>query len=58
MKDVKDDHMLGQIGLGAKRGFAVLNKTFTARLRKSSNRGGWTYLIWPESAAFFGTRGR
>ena len=30
MKDVKDDHMLGQIGLGAKRGFAVLNKTFTA----------------------------
>jgi len=34
-----------------------LNKRFTARLQKSPNKGGWTYLVWPDSAAFFGTRG-
>jgi hypothetical protein len=28
-----------------------------ARLLKSPKPGGWTYVIWPESAAFFGTRG-
>lgn len=31
--------------------------TFTAKLEKSPNKGGWTYVIWPESAAFFQTRG-
>jgi hypothetical protein len=30
---------------------------FTATLEKSPSAGGWTYLVWPESAAFFGTRG-
>jgi hypothetical protein len=30
---------------------------FTARLERSANKGGWTYLVWPKSAAFFGTRG-
>jgi hypothetical protein len=35
----------------------VLNKTFTGTLRKSPAKGGWTYLVWPESAQFFGTRG-
>ncbi len=34
-----------------------LNERFTATLRKSSSPGGWTYLVWPGSAAFFGTRG-
>lgn len=34
-----------------------LNKTFTATLQKSTGKSGWTYLIWPESVAFFGTRG-
>lgn len=34
-----------------------LNKQFTAALQKSPNKGGWTYLIWPDSVAFFGTRG-
>jgi hypothetical protein len=34
-----------------------LNKTFRAELLKSLKPGGWTYVIWPESAAFFGTRG-
>lgn len=35
----------------------LLNKQFTSTLQKSPNKGGWTYLIWPESVAFFGTRG-
>ncbi|MER5383575.1 DUF1905 domain-containing protein [Streptomyces sp. NBC_00647] len=30
---------------------------FTAVLRKSPEKGGWTYVVWPESVAFFGTRG-
>lgn len=34
-----------------------LNKQFTATLQKSSAKGGWTYLVWPDSVAFFGTRG-
>jgi Domain of unknown function (DUF1905) len=34
-----------------------LDKHFTAVLQKSSARGGWTYVVWPESAEFFGTRG-
>lgn len=34
-----------------------MDKQFTAALRKSPAKGGWTYLVWPESAAFFGTRG-
>ena len=36
---------------------STLNKQFTATLLKSPNKGGWTYLIWPDSVAFFGTRG-
>lgn len=34
-----------------------LDKEFTAVLLKSPSKGGWTYLIWPESVAFFKTRG-
>jgi hypothetical protein len=36
---------------------AKLNKSFKAKLLKSPKPGGWTYVIWPESAGFFGTRG-
>ena len=35
----------------------MLNKTFTASLVLSPKPGGWTYVIWPESAEFFRTRG-
>ena len=35
----------------------TLKKTFTAKLRKSPKKGGWTYVVWPESVKFFGTRG-
>ncbi|MFF8097676.1 DUF1905 domain-containing protein [Streptomyces sp. NPDC016675] len=34
-----------------------LDEVFTAPLLKSPNEGGWTYLVWPRSAEFFGTRG-
>lgn len=34
-----------------------LNKTFSAKLQKSPAKGGWTFVIWPGSAKFFGTRG-
>lgn len=35
----------------------MLNRRFTAKLEKSPSKGGWTYVVWPESAEFFGTRG-
>jgi hypothetical protein len=35
----------------------MLPKKFTAKLKKSSSKGGWTYLVWPDSVDFFGTRG-
>ena len=34
-----------------------MDKEFTATLVKSPSKGGWTYVIWPESVEFFGTRG-
>lgn len=34
-----------------------LDQTFTAILQKSPAKGGWTYVIWPKSVAFFGMRG-
>ena len=34
-----------------------LSKAFTAILQKSPNPGGWTYVVWPQSAKFFRTRG-
>jgi hypothetical protein len=36
---------------------AMLNEAFTARLQKSAAKGGWTYVVWPQSVTFFGTRG-
>jgi len=35
----------------------MLNRSFSAQLIKSPRPGGWTYVIWPESAEFFGTLG-
>ncbi|MGH2725358.1 MAG: DUF1905 domain-containing protein [Actinomycetota bacterium] len=36
---------------------AKLSKQFTAKLQKSGNKGGWTYVVMPGSVEFFGTRG-
>jgi hypothetical protein len=35
----------------------AIDQVFTATLLRSPAKGGWTYVFWPESAAFFGTRG-
>ncbi|MFG3127994.1 DUF1905 domain-containing protein [Streptomyces tendae] len=34
-----------------------MDEQFTATLVKSPNAGGWTYVVWPESVEYFGTRG-
>ena len=36
---------------------SVLDKKFTATLQKSPSKGGWTYVVWPESVVFFKTKG-
>ncbi len=36
---------------------STLDETFTATLQKSPNQGGWTYVVMPGSAEYFGTRG-
>ena len=35
----------------------TLPTSFEATLVQSAAAGGWTYLVWPESVSFFGTRG-
>jgi hypothetical protein len=34
-----------------------LSKRFDAQLEKSPAKGGWTFVVMPGSAEFFGTRG-
>jgi hypothetical protein len=34
-----------------------LRKEFRAKLQKSPAKGGWTYVVMPGSAEYFGTRG-
>jgi hypothetical protein len=41
--------------MGTKQG--PLDVTFEARLETSDAKGGWTFVVWPDSARFFGTRG-
>ena len=36
---------------------STLNKQFRARLQQSPSKGGWTFVVMPDSATFFGTRG-
>ncbi|WP_037064318.1 DUF1905 domain-containing protein [Pseudonocardia acaciae] len=35
----------------------ALDREFSATLVKSSSDGGWTYVVMPGSAEYFGTRG-
>jgi hypothetical protein len=35
----------------------VMLTEFNATLVKSPAKGGWTYVVWPRSAEFFGTHG-
>jgi len=39
------------------RAMSALNKRFTATLKKGKSKGAWTYVVMPDSAEFFGTRG-
>jgi hypothetical protein len=41
----------------ATHGPGALDTTFTAVLQKRPNPGGWTYVVMPGSAEYFGTRG-
>jgi Domain of unknown function (DUF1905) len=34
-----------------------LDKQFSAVLQKAPHKGGWTYVVMPDSVEFFGTRG-
>jgi hypothetical protein len=34
-----------------------MDERFNATLVKSPARGGWTYVVWPASVEYFGTRG-
>jgi hypothetical protein len=34
-----------------------IDEEFSAVLRTSPEKGGWTFVIWPRSVEFFGTRG-
>jgi hypothetical protein len=34
-----------------------VDKKFSAKLQTSPKKGGWTYVVWPASVKFFGTRG-
>ena len=36
---------------------SAIEKQFRATMQKSPNRGGWTYVVMPDSVAYFGTRG-
>jgi Domain of unknown function (DUF1905) len=36
---------------------SALNRHFVATLQKSPSKGGWTYVVMPDSVEFFGTRG-
>ena len=36
----------------------ALDHTFSAVVQRSTATGGWTYVVMPGSAEFFGTRGR
>jgi Domain of unknown function (DUF1905) len=34
-----------------------MRKSFRAELQKSPSQGGWTYVVMPGSAEYFGTKG-
>ncbi len=35
----------------------MMNKQFSTKFKKSPSKGGWTYVVMPDSVEFFGTRG-
>src|SRR5438270_10695460 len=47
----------GRLLVVAKVRRQIVLKTFEAVLERSDAPGGWTFVVMPDSAAFFGTRG-
>jgi hypothetical protein len=35
----------------------TIEKQFRATMQQSPSRGGWTYVVMPDSVEYFGTRG-
>ena len=35
----------------------MIDERFSAVLKRGVGKGSWTYVIWPNSVEFFGTRG-
>ncbi len=58
-EEVEEFKVQGTRGVKTKRKGSeiMLNKKFRAKLQKSTAKGGWTYVVWPGSVKFFGTRG-
>jgi hypothetical protein len=34
-----------------------IDASFRAKMEKYNTKGGWTYVVWPESKEFFGSGG-
>jgi hypothetical protein len=49
--------MTAQQAPKAANGHGPLDKTFSAPLRKSPAKGGWTHVVTDWTSEFFGTRG-
>jgi hypothetical protein len=49
---IPNAHLDGSLSI-----MSVLKKRFIATLQKSASKGGWTYVVMPNSAEYFGTRG-
>ena len=49
--------MTAQHATRAAAGLGPLDKTFSAALRKSPAKGGWTHVVTDWTPAYFGTRG-
>ena len=47
----------GETRVNLSKNKSMLDKQFTATLEKNPTRGGWTYVVMPDSVEFFGTRG-
>jgi len=45
------------VAAGGPNGMMRIDKRFQATLQKSPSKGGWTYVVMPDSVEFFGTRG-
>jgi hypothetical protein len=49
--------MLWELVVRTGRTMRPMDKKFAAKLEKSPAKGGWTYVVMPDSAEYFGTRG-